>query len=145
MEVQQYVNQQKDNPIFQALAVGVIGLVAMGIANMGSSSETGWENVWIVLITFMLFFSIMNTVISLASDNQVQYFWKSITCFFALMAFMILMAYVISSVSFYEAGFFRWMIVVVVFGYLVFFSIVMAMQRIIKYAQRQDKKFRNEE
>ncbi len=142
-----YLDQQKTNPIFQAVLVGGIAFLVMALSKLsrGSNAESNFENIWIVVIMFLLFFAIFNTVISLAVENQVVYFWRSITCFFALLALLLLSAYLFSGVSYNESGFFRWIIMVVGFGYLVFFSIVMAMSRIVKFAQKQDKKLRNEE
>lgn len=146
MSLMQYLDRQKSNPIFQTILVGLVAFLFMGVVAMvTNNSASGWENVWIVLIMFLLFFALMNSVISLSIEKQTAYFWKSVTCFFGLLVFLLLSAYLLSGVSFYESGFFRWMIVVVVFGYLVLFSIVMAMYRIVKFAQNQDKKLRNEE
>lgn len=142
-----YLDQHKTNPIFQSVIIGVVAFIAMALTKMsqGTNTESNFENIWLVVIMFLLFFALFNTVICLSIEKQVAYFWKSITCFFILLAFLIFSAYLFSGVSYNDAGFFRWIIMVVGFGYLVFFSIVMAMHRIVKFAQKQDKKLRNEE
>lgn len=146
MRISQYLDQRKSDPIFQSVSIGLIAFVSMGIVTLSQSDlAEGWENVWVVLIMFLLFFSLLNSVISLSIEKQAPYFWKSVSCFFGLVIFLLLSANLLTGVSFYDSGFFRWMIVVVVFGYLILFSIVMAMYRIVKFAQNQDKKLRNEE
>ena len=145
--IQTLIGNHKLNPFFQAGVISIIAGVTMVLIRLSSDMtlESTWENIWVVLVMFLLFFALINSVSSLNSKNQTNYFWKSVTCFLILLAVLIAMAYLLSDVSYYESGFFRWIIVVIVFGYLVFFSIVMAMRRIVNYAQKQDKKFRNEE
>ena len=85
MSLMQYLDRQKSNPIFQTILVGLVAFLFMGVVAMvTNNSASGWENVWIVLIMFLLFFALMNSVISLSIEKQTAYFWKSVTCFFWL-------------------------------------------------------------
>ncbi|HQU53383.1 MAG TPA: hypothetical protein PK643_10215, partial [Saprospiraceae bacterium] len=58
---------------------------------------------------------------------------------------LLLIAFVLTQISFFESGIFRWMLVVVSLVYLILLGIVQAVYRIMRYAQKQDKKLRNEE
>ncbi|MCB0656058.1 MAG: hypothetical protein KDC57_07980 [Saprospiraceae bacterium] len=132
-------------PVIQALAVSGIAFLVMVITKLFSDSSDAWENIWIVVIAFLLFFGITNSIFTLSSENQSQYFNRSLISYAGLSVLLLLLAYLFSHVSFFKAGVFKWMFLVVSMSYIILLGIVQAIYRIMRYAQKQDKNLRNEE
>lgn len=93
---------------------------------------------WMAAAAFLLLFSIFNSVASLFAADGVKYWGRSIYSFLGLALGSGLMAYVFSSLSISEAGSYRWIFVVLTFGYLVFISIINIARRIVEFAQREE-------
>lgn len=134
-------------PVKQALAIGIVGVVVMLITKWagGGDDPKAWENIWTVVIAFLLFYSVTNCVFSLASEDQGLYFNRSFFSYAGLAIFLLLIAYGLTHVSIFKAGIFRWMFVVVSLVYFILLAIVQVVYRIMRYAQKQDKKLRNED
>ena len=96
-------------PVIQALAVSGIAFLVMVITKLFSNSSDAWENIWIVVIAFLLFFGITNSIFTLSSENQSQYFNRSLISYAGLSVLLLLLAYLLSHVSFFKAGVFKWM------------------------------------
>jgi len=93
---------------------------------------------WMAAAAFLLLFSIFNSVASLFAADGVKYWGSSIYSFLGLALGSGLMAYAFSSLSIGEAGSYRWIFVVLTFGYLVFISIMNIARRIVEFAQREE-------
>ncbi|HPG06995.1 MAG TPA: hypothetical protein P5275_10780 [Saprospiraceae bacterium] len=133
-------------PVIQALGIGVLAVLVMLVTKWFDTGQPGsWQDEWTVVIAFLLFFSVTNCVFFLGSNNQSQYFNRSIIAYTGLALGLLLIAFVLTQISFFESGIFRWMLVVVSLVYLILLGIVQAVYRIMRYAQKQDKKLRNEE
>lgn len=128
------------NPVFQALVllatIVVIDLCALLCKSAGISIEDRFP--WTVTASFMLFFAILNSLVSILAKNREHYWSRSILCYMALAAAAGGVAYLFSSLSINEAGSYRWLYIVLTIGYLVFLSIVSLIRTIVELAQREE-------
>lgn len=129
------------NPMVQAgivLGAGLITMLGAKMLNLTGWIEVGDRFPWLTAASFMLFFALFNSVFSLSSPNLNQYWGRSMFSFGALALASGLMAYLFSSIPIQEAGSYRWIYMVLTFGYLVFLSIMGFMKRIVEFAEREE-------
>ena len=93
---------------------------------------------WMTAASFLLLFAVFNSVYSLTAKSMMKYWGRSIYSFMGLAAASGIAAYLFSSLTISEAGSYRWIYVVVTFGYLVFISIMAIMRRIVEFAQKEE-------
>lgn len=93
---------------------------------------------WTVATSFLLFFAIFNSIISLACEDLNKYWGRSMLSFAVLAVLSGGLAWVFSSMSIHDAGTYKWIYFVLGFGYLVFLSILGFMKRIVDFAERED-------
>lgn len=128
------------NPVFQGLllltAVLVVNIGAKIFSGAGMEIEQRFP--WTIAASFLLFFSAMNAVLSIFSKNIDNYWSRSILSFVGLAAISALLAYVFSQLTMNEAGSYKWIYIVLTFGYLVFLIILTAMRKIVDFAQREE-------
>jgi len=129
------------NPFIQAgivlLAMIVVVLLSK-LVNVTGLLDVGPKFAWMSAASFMLFFAVLNSVFSLSSGNLNRYWGRSIMAFVCLAAASAGVAYLFSSMNIDEAGSYRWIYIVVTFGYLVFLSIMGAMKNIVEFAQKEE-------
>lgn len=129
------------NPFLQAaiIFITMITIVLLSkLVNALGILEIGPKFAWMSAASFMLFFAVFNSVFSLSSKNLNRYWGRSIMAFMGLAAISAGAAYLFSSMSIDEAGSYRWIYIVVTFGYLVFLSIMGAMKNIVEFAQKEE-------
>ena len=132
------------NPIIQAVVVSIGVLVMMFIAKLiilAGSSVVGNRVFWIIAGSAILFFAIFNSIISLSVNDMNQYWTRSTLCYTGLMVSSGFFAYVFSSMTISEAGTFKWIFMVLTFGYLFFLSVMRFMRKIVQIAQKEDDKW----
>lgn len=129
-----------------AFIFGIALLIASleKLANMIGMFESDPNSPWIIFTSFILFFSIATSLMSLKAVNMNKYWGRSIITFMAVLVLSGLFATLYSGLSIDEAGSFRWLFFVLTFGYLVFLSIVRLMKRIVDIAIKQDERLRGE-
>ena len=139
MENSSFLDKLK-NPVRQAtlilLFVLAANIVIYMIASVGAEFEQRLP--WTIACTFILFFAIFNSLLSLMSDNMDRYWTRSILSYVALAGLSGLMAWAFSSLSINEAGSYRWIYIVLTFGYLLFLSMIGFMRKIVEFAQREE-------
>ena len=149
MELNQELNQaafmeKVRNPILQAVTVftGVIGLMLILkiIIWSGSAAITN-RAFWIIAGSAILFFALLNSIISLSVKDMSQYWTRSTICYTVLMISSGALAYIFSSMTITEAGSFKWIFMVLTFGYLLFLSVMRFMRKIVEIAQKEDDKW----
>ncbi|MEL7020983.1 MAG: hypothetical protein AAGK47_05205 [Bacteroidota bacterium] len=129
------------NPFIQAgiILVSMITVVLLSkFVNAAGIIEVGPRFSWMSAASFMLFFAVFNSVFSLASKSLNYYWGRSIMAFLGVATSMAGVAYLFSGLSIDEAGSYRWIFIVVTFGYLVFLSIMGMMKGIVEFAQREE-------
>ena len=134
------------NPIFQALsalclAIGLM-VVAQGLKWSGMMSVSS-RAFWIIAGTSILSYAIMNSIISLSSSDMNRYWFRSTASYAVLMLSCGFLAYLFSARTITEAGTFRWIFMVLTFGYLLFLSITRFARKIDSIAQKEDEKWEN--
>lgn len=93
---------------------------------------------WMSSAAFVLLFAVFNSVFALAAKDTLKYWGRSIYSFLGLAVLSGLAAYFLSSIPLADAGSYRWIYVVLTFGYLVFLSMMTFMKKIVEFAQREE-------
>jgi len=131
------------NPVLQAILIFSIAFLIAGLeklTNLMGIVDSKPNSPWIVMTSFILFFAIANSILSLRAENLNKYWVRSIISFVVYLICSALVATMLSGLSFDEAGSFRWLFMVLTFGYLVFLSIARLVKQIVDYAVKQDDK-----
>ena len=134
-------------PLLQAIVIFLFSaLMALldrkgGVLGVGT---TGSNSPWVMMTAGILFYALCSSVLSLKTKHQNKYWREAILSFIGLMVASGLLATLLSGLSIDEAGSFRWIFVVLSFGYLVFIAIVRLIRKIVEIAIEQDDKLRNE-
>jgi ABC-type transport system involved in multi-copper enzyme maturation permease subunit len=93
---------------------------------------------WSVTAAFLLFFALLNSLMSLKHENFGKYWGKSMYSYMALALVLGVCAWGVTGKTVGEAGSYKWIIFVVTFGFLVFLSMVNFMKRIVRFAEREE-------
>jgi hypothetical protein len=129
------------NPVLQAGLVFVAALVVIlgsKVVQATGLIEVGQRFPWMTAASFMLLFAVFNSIFSVSAKNLQKYWGRSIFCFMGLAAANGLLAWLFSSLTINEAGSYRWIYVVVTFGYLVFLSMMGFLKSIVEFAEREE-------
>ncbi len=129
------------NPVYQAmvaLAGIVVFILISKVVSFSGLLDVPERFPWLTAASFILLFSLFNSVFSLATDNMVKYWGKSIYCFLGVAIGSGLVAYLFSSIPISEAGSYRWIYFVLTIGYLVFLSMMATIRRIVEFAQKEE-------
>ncbi len=135
-----FLNRAQD-PIIQAAIVFGLGLIVMiggkliGLTNILSVSD---RFPWMTASAFILFFAMFNSIFSLSSDDMNKYWGRSMLSYAGLVLCSGLLAYLFSSIPVREAGSYRWIIIILTFGYLVFMAIVRSLKSIVEFAEKEE-------
>ena len=137
--------ERKIHPFKQAgaIAAGVILIILM--IKLGQSENTNPRLFWEVAATGLLFYAIMNSVLSIGYEDQNYYWLYSILSFALLLVSCGGLAFLCSGITIDEAGSFRWIFLLFTMGYIILLAIVRTMKKIITIAQREDNRLRGEE
>lgn len=129
------------DPIIQAAIVLGMGLIVMlggklfHLTNLMSVSD---RFPWMTASAFILFFAMFNSIFSLSSKDMNKYWGRSMLSYAGLVLCSGGLAYLFSSLSINDAGSYRWIIIVLTFGYLVFMSIMRFMRNIVEFAEKEE-------
>ncbi len=129
------------NPLMQALGIFILGILVSLIGKLINTLgilEIGNRFPWMCSASFLLFFALINSISSLSAEDLNKYWGRSMLAFAGLAIASGLTAYGLSSLSINEAGSYRWIFIVLTFGYLVFLSIIGLMKNIVEFAERED-------
>ncbi len=128
------------NPFLQAgIVLSAVLLINIALVFMKTAGvEIEQRLPWTIAATFILFFSIGNSLASLLVTDDLKYWSRSIVCFIAVAILLSLMAYLFSSLGMREAGTFRWIYLVLTIGYLVFLSVANLLKIVVGLAEREE-------
>lgn len=129
------------NPILFAGGIFTAHLVFVLVSKLVHLTglvEVGQRFPWVSAASFLLFFAVFNSIFSLSAKNAGQYWSRSMLSFAGLAIANGMVAWLFSSLTISEAGSYRWIYVVVTFGYLVFMSIMNLIKKIVEFAQREE-------
>lgn len=129
------------NPILQAAGVFVLGLSVTLLAKLIDSLgllEISNKFPWMCAAAFLLFFALINSLSSFSAGDLNKYWGRSMLSFAGLAIVSGLAAYGLSAISINDAGSYRWIFIVLTFGYLVFLSIIGLIKTIVEFAEKED-------
>ena len=129
------------NPLHQALGIFALGVVVTLLAKVVNALgilEVGNRFPWMSAAAFLLVFALFNSISSLSAKDLNRYWTRSMLAYAGLAIVSALTAYALSSLSINEAGSYRWIFIVLTFGYLVFLSIIGLMKFIVEFAEKED-------
>lgn len=132
-------------PPYQAASVGILVLVIAGILKLLTITHAMESPdpilFWVISGAGVLFFALMNSVVSLGATDMNKYWFYSTASYVVLAVSCALMAFIFSGISIDDAGSFRWIFTVLTFGYLLFLSLMRFLRKIVQVAQDEDKKW----
>jgi hypothetical protein len=132
------------NPIFQAVIVLSLSIAIMTVLFVLKASnlmDVESRTYWIIAGAFILFYGLFNSVISLSATDMNQYWFRSTLSYTVLMVASSTVSYFFSNMTITEAGSFKWIFMVLTFGYLLFLSMMRFMRKIVQIAQQEDNKW----
>lgn len=93
---------------------------------------------WSVAAAFMLLFALLNSLMSLRADSIYKYWAPSMYSYLGLALCTGLAAWMFSGIPLRDAGTYRWIYIVVTFGFLIFLSMVNFMKKIVQFAEKEE-------
>lgn len=135
------INKNLDHPLVQAAAVLLGALLIMGIGwGLTASGALNLEPLfaWSIGAALLLFFALLNSLMSIRAPSFAKYWSASIYSFMGLALATGLAAWGFSGIPLREAGSYRWIYIVVTVGFLVFLSMVNFMKIIVNFAEKEE-------
>jgi hypothetical protein len=132
------------NPIFQAgvvLCILITVMVVLFALKSSGSMDVDNRAFWVIGGATTLFFGIFNSVISLAASDMNVYWFRATASYTVLMVASGCLAFLFSGLTMEEAGSFKYIYMVLTFGYLLILSIMRFMRKIVQVAQIEDDKW----
>jgi len=129
------------HPAIQAIGIFVAGVFVTCCSKIIQSIgllEVGERFPWMTAASFLLFFAIFNSISSVAAKDANKYWTRSMFSFGGLAVASGLAAWGFSQLSIEEAGSYKWIFVVLTFGYLIFLSMMGFLKRIVNFAEKED-------
>ncbi len=130
-----------DRPPIQALAILLAALFIMTIGwGFTASGIVAFEPLfaWSIGAALMLFYALMNSLLSIRAVSFVKYWGASIYSYLALAFCTSMAAWGFSGIPLRDAGSYRWIYIVVTIGFIVFLSMVNMMKIIVKFAEKEE-------
>ena len=100
---------------------------------------------WLIFTSFILFYILINGILSISTDNQNKYWLQSFIAYLGLMILGGLLSWLFAGISMQEAGSYRFILFLFTFCYVLILGITNAIRKIVHIAQKQDKRMRGEE
>lgn len=141
MNISAFFEKNITRPPLQASLALLLGLVFMTIPWLLSISGVYTMDrlfPWSAAAAFALLFAISNSLISIWAVQSTKYWRESMYSFMALALCSGTAARLFSGIPISEAGTYRWIFIVITFGFLVFLSMVNFMKRIVQFAEREE-------
>lgn len=130
-----------DYPPAQAIAVLSAALLLMGIGwalNELNIMKGDPLFAWSIGAAFMLFYALMNSLLSINAASFVKYWGASIYSYLGLAFCTSMAAWGFSGIPLREAGSYRWIYIVVTIGFLIFLSMINMMKVIVRFAEKEE-------
>lgn len=135
-----FKNNLKDPIIQGAIVLAGIAIVMLTafIISKFSLNLITLRFYWLTTTAFLLFFAVFNSVSSLASNDGVKFWGRSMYSYMGLAICSGILAWLFSGISIFDAGSYSWLFKVVTFVYIVFMTLVRSMKTIVEFAQREE-------
>jgi len=93
---------------------------------------------WSIATALLLLFAVFNSLMSLNADSVMRYWGRSMYSFLGLALLNGAAAWLFSGVPLNQAQSYRWIYIVVTFGFLVLLSMVNLMKKIVQFAEKEE-------
>lgn len=133
--------ERKFDPLYQAAFVLAVALVINILAMLVRSTDAvgvGNRFPWLIAAAMMLFYAMVNVILSVSSQNLMRYWGRSIYAFMGVALGAGLLAWAFSQESISQAGSYKWIYAVVTFCYLVFLGMITMMRKVVEFAQKEE-------
>lgn len=127
-------------PVQAALILGIsLAIMLIGWA-FGAMGWGGTDKLfaWSIATALLLVFAMANSLFSIKAANFAQYWGRSMYSYIGLALANTFAAKVFSGVPMADAGSYRWIVIVVTVGFIVFLSLVNFVKRIVNFAEREE-------
>jgi len=136
------------DPLWQAALAAGLMIVLGGADALIPQTDTFMDegfSPWAMATAMILSFIILNSLYALKVEVIIPYWSRSVMSLLGLMCIGYGWCYLLTGKHIDEVGSIRWLWFVLTLVWLVFFTIVRSMKRIVDLAIRQDKKLRGED
>lgn len=136
------------SPFIQVtIVLGVILIfdVVVLAVRAGGVNSIKQETPWLIFTSFVLFYALINGILSISAKDPNQYWLRSLIAYAILLTAGYFLSRTFSGMTIDEAGSYRFLLFLFTFCYILILSIAQAMKKIVKIAQKQDKRMRGEE
>jgi hypothetical protein len=134
-----------NNPFWQGGTVFTFVAFAMLVLKgleVSKNMDFSPHSFWVVCGTGMLVYALFSSILSLGVEGDMNAYWTRSTASYVLL--MVLggcLAWLFSGLMIDEAASFKWIFMVVTFGYLLFLSLMRFMRKVVILAQQEDNKW----
>ena len=99
---------------------------------------------WLYGTALILFYIIINCLFSFKTQDKIIYYRNSIFSYAGTLFFVVFLCYILSGKTIFEAESYSWILFVFSIVYIVFFTIINLVRKIVEIAIKQDKKLTDE-
>ncbi len=134
------------SPFKQVLFVFALMIVMMMITSAFPDtpySTTSHLSPWIVVCSMLLFYSLVNCILSFGASSSMNYYLYSIISFAIILVLGGVIAWQVSGVGIEDAGSMKWLYVVMTFSYLILLSIVNLIKFLVYLSKVKDNRAQN--
>jgi uncharacterized membrane protein len=111
---------------------------------MSDNMDWSPHSFWVVCGTGLLVYALFSSIISLTVESDMNNYWTRSTGTYAVvMGIGGCLAWLFSGLMISEAASFKWIFMVVTFGYLLFLSLMRFMRKVVFLAQQEDNRWMN--
>lgn len=139
--MKQSIEKQLNKPVVQALAALTVAAIIMSFGWLFKLSAPKLADplfAWSIGAAFMLFFALMNSLLSLRADSLVKYWQASIYSYMALAFGTGLLAWGFSGLSIGDAGSYKWIYLVISVGFVFILLMVFFLKTIVNFAEKEE-------
>jgi hypothetical protein len=133
------------NPFWQGGTTFVFIILGMLVSKgLQVSDNMDWSphSFWVVCGTGLLVYGLFSSILSLSITGDMNQYWSRSTGVYALiMGLGGCLAWYFSGLMISEAASFKWIFMVVTFGYLLFLSLMRFVRKVVFLAQQEDNKW----
>ena len=134
------------SPFKQVFFVFALMIVMMMITSAFPDtpySTTSHLSPWIVVCSMLLFYSLVNCILSFGASSSMNYYLYSIISFAIILVLGGVIAWQVSGVGIGDAGSMKWLYVVMTFSYLILLSIVNLIKFLVYLSKVKDSRAQN--
>jgi len=128
------------NAFKHAVLTFAIGFVLMLLSYLAKAIGIELEEtfLWMIVAACTLLFAASCSIYVAFNIDFNKFLLKAVIAYVFLMVSLGLVAYLFCRIPLQEAGFYKWILIVVTFCFLVFLSLVNAVKAIVEYAQKEE-------